>query len=205
MLIVAILLVVCPTNRIVADDIEFSYDIFSRDGRLTVWLDLAAFMSSRAGEQLKDGIDLAIQYELTLKTPRRFFGDREIAQVTRIPVVRYRSLTDDYLLDNLLEGEESPAEFVSMAGLFQYLRDSIETELTLLDSLDSSERYVLHFKVTTISLTDINLSPRSPDQDNSESPIHYLFRQFLDVTGYGRREYDAKSRVFAVSELDVIE
>lgn len=205
MLIAAVLLVVCPTGRLVADDVEFSYDIFDHDGKLTVWLDLAAFMSSRAGERLKEGIDLAIQYELTLKTPRRFFGDREIARVTRIPVVRYRSLTDDYLLENVLEDQESPPQFVSMAGLFQYLRDSIETEVTALDSLDSGERYVLHFKVTTISLTDINLSPGSPEPEESESPLHFLFRQFLDVTGYGRREYEAKSRAFAVSELDVIE
>jgi hypothetical protein len=203
-IIAAILVVAWPLADLRAQEAEFTYDLFSRHGRLTIWIDLSAFLSPQAGEQIKDGIDLAIQFDVTLKSPRRFLGDRRVAAASTIPLLRYRPVTEDYLFDFAAGPDSSSRQFVSMAGLYQYLRDSIEVPIVAMDSLDSETRLVTHLKVTTISLSDISLQPNAQARVE-ESPLRFLFRQFLEVTGYGRREFEVNSRPFSLTEIEEID
>jgi hypothetical protein len=59
----------------------------------------------------------------------------------------------------------------------------------------------MELKITTISLTLINMASADNESSNGGSPIKSLFNSFLDLTNYGREEIKAKSRNFVLDEL----
>jgi hypothetical protein len=199
LLLLALLL---GAGSVEAQGTGLAYDIFDRAGNLTAWLDLAPFLDSRSVEQLRDGIDLILDCQVSVGIPRRFFGDRRVARQTRSLLIRYRPVTEDFTLEVLDDSSQSPRQYISLAGLHQFLHDSIEVAIASLDSLEASERYVLDVQIASISLTDINIGADRKSPEGAESPVKYLFRRFLDVTGYGREEYEVRSRPFALSELE---
>jgi hypothetical protein len=201
-LVLALLAISACVGSAGAQEIGLSYDIFDRAGYVTVWLDLAPFLGSRAVDQLKEGIDLIFECQVTLGIPRKLYGDRRIARSTHSPLIRYRPVTEDFTLEFLNDSGQGQRQFISLAGLHQFLHDSLEIPLASLDSLDSRERYVADVQVVSISLTDINIGTDRDSPQESESPVRFLFRQFLDVTSYGREESQARSRPFALSELE---
>jgi hypothetical protein len=204
-LVLTLLLMLACAGGISAQDTVLSYDIFNRAGHLTVWLDLTPCLDSRTIEQLKDGIDLVVECQVTLGVPRKLFGDRRIARSSRASLVRFRPVTDDFLLEFLDDSSQIQRQFVSLAGLHQFLHDSVEVSVVALDSLDTRERYTADLQVTSISLTGINIGADRKPPPESESPVRFLFRHFLDMAGYGRTEYQTKSRPFALSELERVE
>lgn len=184
------------------DEADIQYDIFNRDDRVHVWLDLSGHLTERAITKLKDGISLLIQYHLSLEVPRKFIGSRQVADLTARLILSYRPISEDWLLTSYPEGIKTSLQFLSLATLYQHLKDSIEIPFVGLDSLDSEERHTLEIEVTTIFLTDLNVISRKTSGDSEESALEYLFRQFLSVTGYGRRDKAIKSRPFSLGELD---
>ena len=187
--------------RLAAEDLDLSYDIYSRDQELVVWVDFSPFIDGAAVSRLKDGIDVLLECRVSLSIPRRFFGDNLVARSSTARRLSYRGVTEEFLATEVQAPDQPTLSFVSLASLYQYFRDSIEIDLTSLDSLEAQERYVLSLDVTTISLTDLNLAPTDESSDDGESPLRFLFRQFLNLTEYGREEYSTKSRPFSLDEI----
>jgi hypothetical protein len=188
-----------------ADDPELNFDIFIQDSCLTVWLDLAPLLNARALDRLESGVDLVLECRAALKIPRRLWGDRNVTVQASSLHLSYRKITKEYLItfEDSLPGALIKAE--SMPVLYQFLRDSVTLRLSDLSELDPEKRYTLDLRVTSISLTDFNLAEQVGADDESDSPLRYLFHQFLKITDYGRREYSAGSRPFALSELETID
>jgi hypothetical protein len=176
------------------------YDILQREDRLSVWLNLTQYLSSRRVEQMKEGIDLAIEYRLLLLKPKRFWGAEEIAKATGLVKIGYRIVTEDFSLSAGQLGLGDDRHFVSLPRLHQFLSDSIVVDLAAYKELSLRSRYVLKIKLTCISLTNLNLATDDAS-DESGSPIKYLFTQFLRLTGFGREEYTAETRPFSLSEI----
>jgi hypothetical protein len=201
-LVVLVLGACFPCRQTLAADKEIDYDIFSDSSRLTVWVDLAPFLGAAEVEQMRDGIDIILECKLTLSTPRRFFGERSVATQSRTLLISNRPVTEDYVVAIAEADSNSASQFISFGELHRYLRDSVEIVLTDLDSLDPHLRYVLELRVSTIHLTDMNLSsPKGLEKDQVEPPVRFLFRQFLELTGYGRDEFSTKSRKLSLSEI----
>ena len=194
--------VLFPCRQTLANDIEIGYDIFSDRSRLTVWVDLAPFLGASEVEQMRDGIDIILECKLALSTPRRFFGERKVATQSRTLLISNRPVTEDYLVTVAGADSNSAGPFISLGGLHRYLRDSVEIALTNLDSLVPHLRYALELRVSIIHLTDMNLyRHQGLEEDQAEPPVRFLFRQFLELTGYGREEFSTKSRKFSLGEI----
>lgn len=187
--------------RLAAEDLDLSYDIYSRDRNLAVWVDLSPFIDAPAVSRLKDGIDILLECRVSLTIPRRFFGDNLVARSSTTRRLSYRRVTEEFLATETQDPDQPALSFVSLASLYQHFRDSIEIDLVSLDSLEDQERYVLSLDVTTISLTDLNLAPTDESSEDGESPLRFLFRQFLNLTEYGREEYSTRSRPFSLDEI----
>ena len=181
-----------------------AYYIFKKGPCLTVWCDLSATLNAKAVKQLKDGIDLAVEGRFNLSIPRRIFGNHQVAQLHFLHKLSYRALTGEYHLLDLQDTTKPELSFLSLAGLYQYLRDSVELCLVKIDSLDDEDQYELSLKITTVSLTDFNSIQGESGEGGGESPLGFLFRQFLDLTSYGRQEYETKSRAFTLDELETV-
>jgi len=199
-LILAYLLAATPiAARDKSEPVE--YDIFQRGGRLSVWLNLAQYLSSRRVEQMKEGIDLAIEYRLILSRPKRIWGAEEVAKSSGLVKIGYRIVTEDFSLSAGKFDLGDDRHFVSLARLHQFLSDSIVIDLATYKELDRRRRYVLKIKLTCISLTNFNLAADNDSSEEPGSPVKYLFTQFLRLTGFGRDEYTIETRPFSLSEI----
>ena len=197
------LLVVGAPRTVAADELPGdAYYIFKKGPCLTVWCDLSTTLNAKSVKQLKEGIDLAVEGRFNLSIPRRIFGNHQVAQLSFLHRLSYRALTGEYHMIDLQDSTRPELSFLSLAGLYQYLRDSVELCLVMIDSLNDEDQYELSLKITTVSLTDFNSVQGESGEGSSESPLGFLFRQFLDLTSYGRQEYETKSRAFTLDELD---
>jgi hypothetical protein len=187
------------------DETEIGFDVFLRDSCVTVWLDLTSPLTSRAMDRLEEGIDLALECRVSLLVPRRLWGDRQVAAQDRTLRLSYLEITGEYLVAIGGRDPDAPYRAESMPELFKLLGDSVDFCLSPLSALDADQRYVLQLDVTAISLTDFNLAEEIGSGDRADSPLRYLFHQFLRLTDYGRREYAARSRSFALSELESVD
>ncbi len=191
-----------PKTITAADETEaLEYDIFKRDDSISVWVNLSQFLTSKRVEYLKEGIDLVIEYQLTLKRPRRLWGSEQIIKTTGSMRIGYRIVTEDYIVSAPKLGLEGNRHFLSLAKLHQYLSDSVVVNLTDCSALLPDRRYVLELKIACILLTALNLASGSDTTTETSSPLKYLFQKFLSITGFGRDEYSAVSRPFSVTEL----
>jgi len=191
-----------PRAILAADEPEpIEYDIFLRNGHISVWLNLSQLISSKQVERLKEGIDFAIEYRLILSQPRRLWGSKQVAETTGLIKVSYRIVTEDFTLSALKLGLESSRRFVSLAKLHQFISDSIVVDITDFQGLNRHRQYVLEVKLTCILLTTFNLASGADSSGASESPLKYLFRKFLHITGFGHEEHSFKSRPFSLSEV----
>ena len=181
-------------------DIELAYDIFSRHDTAIVWIDLSPFLTPAQTSRLNDGIDLLFQYDLRLAVPRRLWGDITTTEKQEAVRMSYHVVTKEYELSSTL-ADWNDRHFPSLAQLSSFLADSINAPLLPMDSLDIGKRYTLDLKVTTIALTGFSPTPESADSAGSDSPLRFLFKKFLSITGFGRREFETKSRPFSKSEI----
>lgn len=180
------------------------YDIYVEDSCLSVWVDLSPFLTSRVVERLRDGIDLAIECRAELSRPRSFWSDETVISQARTVELSRRSITNEYVLTSSGQNRLS-LSFSTLDDLNRHLSDSFSVCLEKISELDPDGRFVVRLRVTTISLTDLNLAKSPADSSDSESPLRYLFRQFLRLTEYGRHEVGARTRPFSLNELEEID
>jgi hypothetical protein len=181
-------------------DIELAYDIFSRGDSVMVWLDLSPFLTDPQIARLNDGIDLLFQYNLRLAIPRRLWGDVTVTETEETVRMSYHLVTHDYALTSTYAGWHN-RHFPTLDLLTAFLADSINAPLLPTDSMNGGKRYTLDLKITTIAVTGFNPTPESADSSGSDSPLRFLFKKFLSLTGFGRREFETKSRPFSRSEI----
>ncbi len=193
----------CTAGAAVAEPFEsIDFDIFRSGDSLNVWLDMEPLVTSERVEQMKQGIDLAIQYDLTLMRPRRLWGAQKLNSFSGFLHIGYRVVAEDFFLSRTVAATDSALFFVSVEPLAEFLTDSIQAALCDVDSLDSSARYYLELKITAITLTAFNLASEDDTPEGQESsPIKYLFKKFLQFTDFGREEFQFKSRLFSLSEI----
>ena len=180
------------------------YDIYVHDSCLTAWADLTPFLTSRVVERLRDGIELAIEFRTELVTPRRFWGDQTVVSRTRTVKLSFRRITNEFVLSNS-DSNWTERAFTSLEELSKIMSESEGLCLGTMRQFNSESRYVVVLQVTTISLTDLNLAERPSDSSASESPVRFLFRQFLHLTDYGRHKVMARTRPFLLTELEEID
>ena len=198
--ILILLLTVCPSLA-ASDKNDIDYDIFLHDSTLTIWMDLSFYLSEVNQEKLTEGIDLALEYQLTLAVPKRFWGSNTVASRTEIVKISYHRITEDYLLTSTENQPERDRRFIAKEKLLQYLSDSLFIDLAPFDSLDPQKKYTLEIKLTGITLTTLNLLSEDGKVENNQTPLKSLFKQFLNLTGYGRKEFTVKSRPFSLDEI----
>ena len=176
------------------------YDIQIRDSGLVAWLDMAPFITSRSVKRLRDGIDLALEYRVTLLRPKRWWGDEQIASQSGMLRLSHQKISGEFRV-GFRDTLETVRIFPSLAGLYRFLSDSIEVHLVDLGMVDTTRVHFVELEVTAISLTDLNLSNDAVSGGALTSPFHFLFRQFLHITDYGREQHRTRSRDFLPSEL----
>jgi len=177
------------------------FDILDIDDSLGVWLDLSDLVSSQVISQLKEGVQFAVKTDLTLQRQRRLWGHRTVAASDHILTVGYRSLTENYEVRIPDKDSSEHYLFPSLAGLHRYLADSIIISIGPLSDLDPELYYDIQIRIAVISLTKINLAFNPDRGPGAPSVIGFLFRRFLELTGFGQEELLIRSRPFILSEI----
>jgi len=198
--IILLSLTVCPSLS-AFDKEEFDFDIFRRDTILTTWMDLSFYLSETNLKKLTEGIDLALEYQLTLAVPKRFWGSNTITRRTEILKISYHRITENYLLASSDKKSGRDRQFISKDKLRQYFSDSVFIPLAPFDSLNRQKSYTLVIKITGIALTALNLLSEDGKNEDNQTPLKSLFKEFLNLTGYGRKEFTVKSRSFSLDEI----
>jgi hypothetical protein len=179
------------------------YDIYVHDSCLTAWVDLAPFLNSRVVERLRDGIELAIEFRAELVTPRRFWGDQTVVGTTRTFKLSFRKITNEFVISNA-DSNRTEMSFASQEELSNIMSELAGICLGIIRQFSPESRYAVVLQVTTISLTDLNLAESPLDSSESESPVRFLFRQFLLLTDYGRHQVNTRTRPFLLAELEEV-
>ncbi|MDH4156047.1 MAG: DUF4390 domain-containing protein [candidate division Zixibacteria bacterium] len=177
------------------------FDLWESRDSLSVQLDLAPYITSKRIDQLKDGIEFAVEYQVVLKRPRRFWGKETISRASRIVRIGQRAVTEDFLVT--ISGGKSDVSRIhpSLPRLHQYLSDSQVVVLAGIDDLSTGTYYSLELDITCVSLTKANLVFDDDSSPGPKSPIKYLFKKFLQLTDFGREEFHAESAPFSLSEI----
>ncbi len=182
-----------------ANEPEFFYDLFIRDSCLTTWIDLSPLLDGQGWDRLSDGVDIALECRVELSTPRWLWSDHQVTERVRTVRLSYRKVTDDFVLD---PGDSSQARTLIDSGKIEgYLADSVEICVQKVSAIDPEKTLKVNFKITSIFLTDLNLADKVSSDEGADSPVKYLFRRFLELTDYGRRQYSVKSRPFTLGDV----
>jgi hypothetical protein len=195
---VAALLIAAATGHS-AEPLDFG--VFDHEPQLAAWLDLAPMVSTSRVEKIRDGVDLVIDFRLTLKRPRRLWGAETITMKQGIVTIGYRIVTEDFVLQTGGRDFQRVGRFATLAGLHRFLTDSIVVDLINYTELDSLSRYRLQLELTSISMTGLNLAPASDSLEGEESALKYLFRHFLKLTGFGQESLSARTEPFSPAEV----
>ncbi|MEW6050144.1 MAG: DUF4390 domain-containing protein [Candidatus Zixiibacteriota bacterium] len=177
------------------------YQLLVRHGWVVAMPDLSPLLTSENVSRLKGGIGLVFDYRLSLKTPRRLFGARTVAEASSALQISYRLLTDEFLICRPTNPADSGRTCGALEALADYLADSLVARMANIDSLSENNVYRLDLDVTSILLTDIRLIAGGGTREEDHEPLEYLFRQFLSLTGYGQEEWHFQSRQFHLSDL----
>lgn len=177
------------------------FGVLDSEPNLAAWLDLAPLVSKSKVDKIRDGVDLLIDFRLTLNRPRRFFGSETVVSRHGIVQIAYRIVAEDYIVRLGGKDFQSSGKFTNLAELHRYLTDSIVVALVDYSELDSLKRYRLRLDLTCISVSGLNLEQTAESADGDESPLKFLFRHFLKLTGFGRDSYSGETLLFSPAEV----
>lgn len=195
---ISLLVVLCIARPAFAGD-AIDADIYRNNGFLMVWIDLSGQISSERVKLLKEGVDLALECRVDLLRSRRLWGTVRTGRASTAIVIGYHLLAEEYSLRySGSTGDDQERRFIALAGLHQFLADSIVVTLASIDSLENDRRYHVELALSYISLTSLNLGSAS---GSSETPVKFLFRHFLSLTGYGREQSVVSSEPFRLTDI----
>ncbi|MEE8577246.1 MAG: DUF4390 domain-containing protein [candidate division Zixibacteria bacterium] len=204
----------CSADATADDRGPIEFDIVSVDDSIAVWLDLSGLFGGTTLSRLHDGIDLGIVGRIGLFRPRKLFGSEKIIRRRFATTISYRLSTRTYRLiretasdreDDSTAILQDSLSFQSVSSLLSYFSDSILVPLIAIDSLRGGNEYEIEFDIESISLGGLNLFPVDQSDPGSGSLLESLFETFLEVSGYGRREFSFKSRRFLAGEIEPIQ
>ncbi len=199
-LVASVVLIAPPSIR--ADEVDqLEYGIQRNNGHLQSWVNLSALVTSQWLENLQEGVDYLIAYDIALLRPRRLWGAETMANASGYIRISYRIITEDYLVEGPTSDSAASRSFVALPKLHASLADSVVINIALVDSLDSDVRYVLEVKLDCARSSIVDFVTGRDDPGRSESPVKYLFKKFLQVTGQGRNVYKFKSEPFSLTEI----
>lgn len=203
-LVICLILVLSGSGLIRAGgEPAVGYTLSRTSTSLIIRPDLSALLSEDCVTKLRNGLGLVLEYQLSLKVPRRFFGTRTASEAGEAIQISYRILTEDFVV----RFPSRPGDSGKLAGnageLSSFLADSLIVALSDPETRGTERTYRLDLQVTTIYLTDLNILAGRDAADSASAPLEYLFRQFLDVTGYGRAEISYSSRPFRLTDVPV--
>jgi hypothetical protein len=185
-----------------ADEVDqLEYGIQQSDGYLQGWLNLSALVTAQWLENLKEGVDYLIAYDIALLRPRKLWGAETTARTSGYLRISYRIITGDFVVEGPGDDTASSRSFVSLPKLHGYLADSVVVDVAMVDSLNPDVRYVLEVELDCARSSIVDFVTGRDDPHRSESPIRYLFKKFLQVTGQGRNQYKFKSEPFSLAEI----
>lgn len=192
----------CASRRVAADPIDdFSFDIYAQNGMVEVWVDINQLVSESNWAQLIDGADIAFELSFSLTTPRRFIGDSEVARNEQAIKLSYHIVTETYYCGFSVDRFERPPSFASMDELSNYLADSLSFAIAELDKLNRKKMHSLKITVTRVSIAELSRYTEDKDSLSGNSPLEPLFHAFLNLTQFGRQEFQARSRPLSIDEL----
>ncbi|RKX28909.1 MAG: hypothetical protein DRP47_03145 [Candidatus Zixiibacteriota bacterium] len=192
-----LLCIVVPATANSEDHINA--DIYIDNDSVEVWVDLSGLVSSERIELLKEGIDFALECRVDFLRPRRFWGSAQISQASKAMVIGYHLLAEEFSVTfSTTDTMMKVHRFASLAGLHHFLADSVEIPVISLDSIETDRRYYVEIAVMCISMTSLNIASLSKTND---TPLKFLFRQFLNITNYGREKLAVSSDLFRPSDL----
>jgi len=176
------------------------YTIGQREDSLAVWLDLAGYLSTKRLELMDEGLEFLLEYQITLSTPKRLFGSTDIAESGSLVRFGYEIVTETFYL--LPSSGDSPDQtrFSSLAGLHRHLADSTAVSLCPIESLDKELSYQLEIRVNCVSHATL-VPGLGQSIGSGNSPISFLFRKFLQCTGFGQESQTVQSEHFKLSEI----
>ena len=197
---IGLILVLCLARPVTAGSGDgIDADIYRENDSLMVWIDLSGQISSERVELLREGVDLALECRVDLLRSRRLWGNVRIDRAGTAIIVGYHLLAEEYFLKGSgNSGDDHEHRFATLVGLHHFLADSVVVSLASVDSLDSDRRYFVELTVDCIFLTSLNLD--SPN-GSSETPLKFLFRHFLSLTGYGREQSVVSSDPFRLADI----
>jgi len=176
------------------------FGVLEHDSKLAAWLDLAPLVSASRVDKIRDGVDLVVDFRLSLKRPRRLWGSTTIIEKQGLLRIGYRIVTGDFVVEGGRDLKKA-GRFESLAGLHRFLSDSIVVDLIDCAELDSLSRYRLSLNLTSMSMNGYNLAPSEDSAASNESALRYLFRHFLALTGFGQEESKGQTEPFSPAEV----
>ncbi len=195
------LLLSFPGQTVTArENVDIDYDLAKINDSLAVWIDLASFINSNILENLKDGIDFSIFLHVNLNRPKKLFGTENIAKTDFFVDIKYRILTQNFVIITSDAENSTERTVISPAQLHRYLNDSIYIYILPEKIIDPENRYELEVDIDCLSAVLVGNASNKPTENNSA--LKYLFNRFLEFSSYGRTEYQIKSRPFRMTDLD---
>ena len=140
-------------------------------------------------------------YDIALLRPRRLWGTETMTIASGYIRISYRIITEDYLVEGPSSDSAASRTFLSLPKLHTFLADSVLVNVALVDSLNSEIRYILEVELDCARSSIVDFITGRDDPGQPESPVKYLFKKFLQVTGQGRNVYKFKSEPFSLTEI----
>ncbi|UCG62801.1 MAG: DUF4390 domain-containing protein [Candidatus Zixiibacteriota bacterium] len=201
LMVAALSLVIAPGALAANDGEQIDFDIYTQDGFVTVWVDMSSLITSKRVNQMEDGIDIAVEYRLSLLRPRKLWGAEKLAESKGVFQVGFRVITENFFVSNLSSDSSSSKHFLSLAQFHKFLADSMSLKLAEIDSLAGDKRYYIELTLTCVSLTAFNIADTDESPEDDKSAVKWLFKEFLNLTNFGRQDYKVESRLFSLREL----
>ena len=199
--LIVVAAVVAPPSIMADESGQIEYGVQRSNGSLQGWVDLSALVTSQWVENLQEGVDYLIAYDFALLRPRRVWGAETMAKTSGFIRISYRIITEDFLVEGPSSDSAAARTFVSLPKLHAFLADSVAVDIALVDSLDRDVRYVLEVELDCARSSIVDYVTGRDNPEQSESPIRYLFKKFLQVTGQGRNVYKFKSEPFSLVDI----
>lgn len=180
---------------------DFGFDIYVEDKNVIVWVDLAQLVGQEQIDQLRDGANLGFELTFRLDLPRRLFGDQTAVLNVQSVAISYNLITETFSASFSEDEFERQVSFFKTSDFREYLADSLSFQIAPYEDLEADQQYVLKIKVLRLSMSEPPETGDSQVESESSSLLKSVFRQFLDLTAFGRQEFSAESRALSASEL----
>lgn len=200
--VLLILIIVGISNFAYAGEADWlEFDLYKKSDSLMVQLYLDQLLKEPIINQLNEGIDHIFSIKIGLFRPKKFWGEAKISERKTSYRISYQIITKEYTIVRYRENDSTVISVNSILNLFKYLNNEIEIPTTSLDSLESQRQYFVEIQINMVTMTSFNIKSETGQNESESSPVTYFFEKFLEITNFGREEFNTRSRNFMLKEL----